>query len=183
MSEHPSLEREAILPYELAVRIKLVTFDVDGVLTDGTLVMGDDGRDYKAFNVRDGHGIKMLQQTGVTVGIISGRTSTIVERRAAELGIRHVRQGCDPKLPALEDLLRSLGITLSEVAFVGDDVVDLPLMLRVGLAVAVRDAHPLAREHAHWVTSNTGGHGAVREVCDMIMQAQGTYASAIQRYL
>ncbi|MFQ5934818.1 MAG: KdsC family phosphatase [Acidiferrobacterales bacterium] len=167
----------------LAARIKLVMFDVDGVLTDGQLFLGEEGQEYKAFNSRDGHGIKMLQQTGVEVSIISGRTSGSVERRVAELGIKHVFQGCQEKLPALESLLRQLGIESSQAAFVGDDVVDLPIMLRVGLAVAVSDAHQLVRHYAHWVTPHAGGKGAVRDTCDMIMHAQGTYAGEIQRYL
>lgn len=167
----------------LARRVRLVVFDVDGVLTDGRLILGDDGQEYKAFNSRDGHGIKMLQRSGVAVGIITGRTSKVVEHRVADLGIRHVRQGCLEKLPVCHALLRDLGLGPGEAAFVGDDVVDLPIMLQVGLGIAVQNAHWLVREHAHWVTSAAGGAGAAREVCELLMHAQGTYTEAMQAYL
>jgi 3-deoxy-D-manno-octulosonate 8-phosphate phosphatase (KDO 8-P phosphatase) len=168
---------------DLAAGIKLVLFDVDGVLTDGTLLLTASGQEYKGFNSRDGQGIKMLLESGVEVGVVSGRKSKVVERRAAELGIHHVFQGCNDKLPVLYRLTQDLELEPMQVAFVGDDVADLPVMLSVGLAVAVSDAHPIVRQYAHWVTPNAGGKGAVRDVCDMVMQAQGTYAPGIQRYL
>lgn len=168
---------------ELAANIRLVVFDVDGVLTDGRLLLGADGYEYKAFNSRDGHGIKMLQRSGVEVSVISGRKSESVTQRMAELGITHEFQGCGDKLQVLEQLLQTLGLAASQVAFVGDDVLDLPIMLRVGLAVAVNDAHETVRDYAHWVTPHGGGKGAARDVCDMIMHAQGTYAAELQRYL
>lgn len=168
---------------ELARRIRLVLFDVDGVLTDGRLILGDDGQEYKAFNSRDGHGLKLLQRSGVAVGIITGRTSKVVEHRVADLGIRHVRQGCLEKLPVCHELLRELRLTPGEAAFVGDDVVDLPIMLQVGLGVAVQNGHWLVKEHAHWVTPSAGGAGAAREVCEMVMHAQGSYTEAMQAYL
>lgn len=167
----------------LARRIRLVLFDVDGVLTDGRLVLGDDGQEYKAFNSRDGHGIKMLQRSGVAVGIITGRTSKVVEHRVADLGIRYVRQGCLEKLPVCHELLRDLGLKPGEAAFVGDDVVDLPIMLQVGLGISVQNGHWLVKEQAHWVTPSAGGAGAAREVCEMLMHAQGTYTEALQAYL
>ncbi len=169
--------------HKIAMNIRLVLLDVDGVLTDGRLLIGEDGTESKAFNTRDGHGIKMLQQTGIEVGIITGRTSGSVKRRAADLRVKHLYQGREDKLSVLKELLAKLALQPTQAAFVGDDVIDLPAMLQVGLAVAVNDAHELVKEHAHWVTPSAGGHGAVREVCEMIMRAQGTYATTIQSYL
>ena len=169
--------------HEIAMNIRLVLLDVDGVLTDGRLLIGEDGTESKAFNIRDGHGIKMLQQTGIEVGIITGRTSGSVKHRAADLRVKHLYQGREDKLSVLKELLAKLALQPTQAAFVGDDVIDLPAMLQVGLAVAVNDAHELVKEHAHWVTPSAGGYGAVREVCEMIMRAQGTYATTIQSYL
>lgn len=168
---------------ETARNIRLVLFDIDGVLTDGRLVFDDDGREYKAFHSRDGHGIKLLQRTGVAVGVISGRASKAVEHRVRELGIAHVYQNCSEKLAPCRALLAELGLAFSQAAFVGDDVVDLPVMLQVGLALAVQDAHWLVKHHAHWVTPSGGGRGAVREVCELIMHAHGTYTAALQDHL
>ena len=168
---------------ERAAGVKLVLFDVDGVLTDGSLFLDNAGEEYKAFNSRDGHGIKMLQRNGVEVGVITGRTSRIVAHRTAELGVRHVCQGCADKLAAFESLLFRLGLESAHVAFAGDDVVDLPVMLRAGFAIAVQDAHALVKKHAHWVTPSAGGRGAARELCELIMAAQGSYAAEMQRYL
>jgi len=162
---------------ERARQIRLVIFDVDGVLTDGSLFFGDDGQEYKAFHSRDGHGMKMLQQTGVTLAIITGRTSEVVRTRMEQLGITHVYQGQDDKLRAYEELKTILHLSDKRIAYVGDDVVDLPIMHRVGLAVAVADAHPLARNYSHWQTYSPGGRGAVREVCDLILEAQDTLRS------
>jgi 3-deoxy-D-manno-octulosonate 8-phosphate phosphatase (KDO 8-P phosphatase) len=166
-----------------AAEVKLVLFDVDGVLTDGRLYIDNRGEEYKSFNSRDGHGMKMLQRNGVQIGIITGRNSRIVEHRTTELGIKHVHQGALDKLPVYEELVKRLNLNHGQVAFVGDDVVDLPIMLRVGFAVAVADAHQLVKRHAHWVTPNTGGCGAARQVCELIMRAQGSYGSEMQRYL
>ena len=166
-----------------AQEIKLVVFDVDGVLTDGSLYLGDDGQEYKAFNSRDGHGMKMLQQSGVIIGIITGRTSEVVRIRMESLGVEHVYQGKLEKLPAFEELRDKLGLRDEQVAYVGDDVVDLPIMRRVGLAIAVNDAHPLVKQHSHWQTPNAGGRGAGRDVCEMIMEAQGTLNPALEHYL
>ncbi len=168
---------------EKATSIKLAVFDVDGVLTDGSLFLGDDGQEYKAFHSRDGHGMKMLQASGVDIAIITGRTSRVVQHRMDNLGVRHIYQGQLDKLPAFEALLRKLGISASLAAYVGDDVVDLPVMRRAGLAVAVQDAHPLVKEHAHWCTPNGGGRGAARDLCEMIMRAQGTLDEQLTRYL
>ena len=168
---------------EKAARIRLVIFDVDGVLTDGSLFLGDDGQEYKAFNSRDGHGIKMLQKHGVIVGIITGRTSKVVEYRMENLGITHVYQGKLHKLPAFEEIIVEVGVSPEEVAYVGDDVVDLPVMRRVGLAIAVHDAHPLVLKHSHWQTPSPGGRGAARDVCEMLMEAQGVLQAELDSYL
>lgn len=166
-----------------AANIRLIIFDVDGVLTDGRLILGDDGQEYKAFNSKDGHGMKMLQETGVTIAIITGRTSKVVEMRMANLGIEHVYQGKKEKRPAYEELIAQLGLQHEQVAYVGDDVVDLPIMVRVGLAVAVQDAHGFVKQHAHWSTPSAGGCGAARDVCELIMQAQGTLQESLNHYL
>jgi 3-deoxy-D-manno-octulosonate 8-phosphate phosphatase (KDO 8-P phosphatase) len=168
---------------ERSARIRCVIFDVDGVLTDGSLFLGDDGQEYKAFNSRDGHGMKMLQQTGVAVAIITGRTSRVVEHRVADLGIRHVYQGRLEKRAAFQELMDRVQLTPEQTAYVGDDVVDLPVMLKAGLAVAVADAHPLVKQHAHWVTPSGGGRGAAREICELIMYAQDNYDGQMDRFL
>jgi 3-deoxy-D-manno-octulosonate 8-phosphate phosphatase (KDO 8-P phosphatase) len=168
---------------EKASRIRLVVFDVDGVLTDGNLYIGDDGQEYKAFHSRDGHGIKMLMGHGVEVAIITGRTSRVVEHRMKNLGISHVYQGKLEKLPAFQELTQKLGVSEEQTAYVGDDVVDLPVMRRVGLAIAVQDAHPLVRQHSHWQTPNSGGRGAARDVCELIMEARGVLDDEMSRYL
>ncbi|MCU7878827.1 MAG: 3-deoxy-manno-octulosonate-8-phosphatase KdsC [Candidatus Thiodiazotropha sp. (ex Lucinoma borealis)] len=163
--------------------VKLVIFDVDGVLTDGSLYLGDDGQEYKAFNSRDGHGMKMLQKSGVVIGIITGRTSEVVRIRMEGLGIEHVYQGKHDKLPAYQELRDKLGLTDGQVAYVGDDVVDLPIMRRVGLAIAVNDAHPFVLQHAHWQTPHAGGRGAGRDVCEMVLEAQGNLQAELDGYL
>lgn len=168
---------------EKAANIRLLIFDVDGVLTDGSLFIGDDGQEYKAFHSQDGHGMKMLQASGVDIAIITGRQSKVVSHRMDSLGIDHVYQGQLEKLPAYEQLLGKLNLQASQVAYVGDDVVDLPVMTRVGFAVAVQDAHNLVKQHSHWITPSRGGRGAAREVCELIMQAQGTLDSQLQHYL
>jgi len=157
-----------------ARQIRLAIFDVDGVLTDGSLYFGDDGQEYKAFSSRDGHGMKMLQRSGVALAVITARTSQAVRIRMQGLGVEHVYQGRNDKLRAYEELKASLGLSDEQIAYVGDDVLDLPVMRRVGLAVAVADAHDLARRHSHCQTQSPGGRGAAREVCELIMEAQGT---------
>lgn len=168
---------------EKAAKIRLVIFDVDGVLTDGSLFLGDDGQEYKAFHSKDGHGMVMLQQAGVQIAIITGRSSEVVRIRMASLGIEHVYQGHRDKLPAYEQLKRAAGLSDDVIAYVGDDVVDLPVMRRVGLAIAVQDAHYLAKQHAHWITPSGGGRGAAREVCELLMDAQGSLQPALEHYL
>lgn len=167
---------------EKAKKIKLVVFDVDGVLTDGRIIIGDDGQEYKAFNSRDGHGMKLLQYTGVEIAVITGRTSKTVEHRMNGLGINHVYQGKRIKLPVFEELIDKLGLTPDECAYVGDDWVDLSIMSRVGLAVAVQDADNVVKKHAHWITPSRGGQGAAREVCELIMEGQGNLQDQIERH-
>ena len=168
---------------EKAANIRLLIFDVDGVLTDGSLFISDDGQESKAFNSRDGHGIKMLQKHGVIVAIITGRTSKVVEHRMENLGVAHVYQGKLHKLPAFEELLEKLDIGADETAYVGDDVVDLPVMRKVGLAIAVQGAYPLVLTHSHWQTPSCGGRGAARDVCEMLMEARGVLQTELDSYL
>ena len=165
-----------------AKAIKLVIFDVDGVLTDGSLFLGDGGEEYKAFNSRDGHGMKMLQSTGIKIGIITGRTSDVVEHRMRSLGIEHLYQGKLDKLPAFEELCQLVGVSPEQVAYVGDDVVDLPILVRVGLAIGVQDAHPMVKQHSHWLSPSNGGRGAARDVCELILRAQGHLESMLKQY-
>lgn len=166
-----------------ATQIELVILDVDGVLTDGRLYLGNDGNEYKAFHIRDGHGIKMLLAAGVEIAIISGRHAASVERRMADLGIRYAYLGVEDKLSAFNSLLVRLGLLAEQVAYVGDDLIDLPVMTRVGLAIAVRDADPFVKQHAHWQTPSPGGCGAVREVCELLLEARGQLAVLRDRYL
>jgi 3-deoxy-D-manno-octulosonate 8-phosphate phosphatase (KDO 8-P phosphatase) len=165
-----------------AKRVRLMLFDVDGVLTDGRLWYGASGEALKAFSVLDGHGIKMLVQSGVAVAILSGRTSPAVEQRAAELGITHVLQGIDDKLAGFGSLSGRLGVTLEQTGFMGDEVSDLPLLRRCALACAPRGAHALVLRQAHYVPRAPAGGGAAREVCELLMRAQGTLRTALGRY-
>jgi 3-deoxy-D-manno-octulosonate 8-phosphate phosphatase (KDO 8-P phosphatase) len=166
-----------------AARVKLLLMDCDGVLTDGRITLLENGDEEKSFHTRDGHGIVLFHRAGLSSGIISGRTSSLVERRARELGMRYVRQGTWDKVKDFEELLAEAGVTEHEVAFVGDDVTDIPLMQRSALAVAVADAVPETRAAAHYVTSLPGGHGAVREVTELILKAQGRWSELMKRYI
>lgn len=166
-----------------AAKLRLMIFDVDGVLTDGSLHFGPDGELIKVFNVLDGHGIKLLQQSGVATAIISARQSAIVERRANDLGIRHVHQGVHDKRASFEQLLTQTAIGAEACGFIGDDVIDLPILSRVGFAASVPAGHAEVRSRVHYVTQASGGRGAVREVCDFILRAQGNYEAALAPYL
>ncbi len=168
---------------EKAAHIKLLIFDVDGVLTDGSLFIDDQGQEYKAFHSQDGHGIKMLQKHGVRCAIITGRTSRLVEHRMRNLGIDLIYQGQHNKLEGFADLLGRVDLEPRQVAYVGDDVVDLPVMRKVGLAIAVQDAHPWVIKHAHWQTPRAGGRGAARDVCEMLLEAQGNLQRELESYL
>jgi len=159
---------------ERARHIRLLVLDVDGVLTDGRIYMSAAGEELKVFHVRDGSGLVALQRSGVTVAIISGRDSAAVTRRAAELGIAHVRQGVGDKAAELSALMGTLRVTRAETACVGDDTPDLPMLESAGLAIAVADAHDALRPVVHWVTSATGGRGAVREICDLLISARAS---------
>jgi 3-deoxy-D-manno-octulosonate 8-phosphate phosphatase (KDO 8-P phosphatase) len=161
-----------------AASIRLVIFDVDGVLTDGRLLFGSDGSEFKTFHVRDGHGIKMLQSNDIDVAIISGRSTPAVERRMAELAVKHVYLGAQDKTAALEDLLARTNVSAEQAAYVGDDVVDIPVMRRVGLAIAVQDADPYVKRHAHWLTPSNGGRGAARDVSEFLLEARGRLDAA-----
>ncbi|MCX7627191.1 MAG: HAD-IIIA family hydrolase [Methylophilaceae bacterium] len=166
-----------------AARIRLVIFDVDGVMTDGRLILGDDGLEYKAFNSQDGLGMKLLKASGVELAIITGRTSHVVTKRAENTGIRYFFQGVEDKLEAFHQLLSQTGFSPEQCAFMGDDVVDLPPMRRCGLAVTVPTAPPLVKQYAHLVTTRAAGHGAVRELCEFLMRAQGTFDAQMAQFL
>ncbi len=163
--------------------IRLLALDVDGVLTDGRLYFSEDGNELKTFDTQDGHGIKMLQQAGISCAIITGRNTQLVERRARNLGIAHLLQGREDKLVALRELTAQLDIPLQAVAYVGDDWPDLPAILAAGLGVAVANAHEELRQRADYTTRLAGGRGAVREVCDLLLRAQDRYAAALAPYL
>ncbi|HVV68783.1 MAG TPA: 3-deoxy-manno-octulosonate-8-phosphatase KdsC [Gammaproteobacteria bacterium] len=169
--------------YEKAAKIRLLLLDVDGVLTDRKIYYTDNGHECKAFNLHDGLGIKLLIRTGIEVGIITTRESPIVQRRMQELGVKHVYQGFNDKNIALEQITHSLNLTTHQIAYVGDDLPDLPIIRKVALGIAVADALEYVRNHADWITKAAGGQGAVREVCELIMHAQGTLNSVYEHYL
>jgi 3-deoxy-D-manno-octulosonate 8-phosphate phosphatase (KDO 8-P phosphatase) len=172
--------REAL---ERARRVRLMVFDVDGVLTDGTLWYDASGEVLKAFHVGDGSGIRMLIESGVQVALLSGRRSAAVATRAAELGIRDVLQGIDEKRPAFEELLARLGLPAEQAGYMGDDVIDLPVLARCGFACAPSEAARWVQSRVHYVTAAQAGRGAVREVCELIMQAQETLEPALRAFL
>ena len=167
---------------EKAKNIRLFLVDVDGVLTDGGIVYDVDGREIKRFHVRDGHGIKMLQRAGVEVGIITGRKSEVVAVRAKELGISIVFQGATDKVVAWKEIISGKGLSPLETAYVGDDIVDVPLMKRVGFAASVADAEGYVREAADFVSARSGGQGAVREIIEFVMRSSGAWEKVASRY-
>ena len=166
-----------------ARRVRLVIFDVDGVLTDGKLWYGPGGEELKAFHAFDGHGVQLLRMARLDTAIISGRQSQAVEERARQLGIKHVVQGADDKLEHFERMLRGLRLKRAAVAYMGDDVVDLPILTRCGFACAPHEAPEDVRRRAHYIASADAGHGAAREVCEFILEAQGKLGRVLQRYL
>jgi len=166
-----------------AEKIKLLILDVDGVFTDGSIILDNKGNEFKAFHVRDGHGIKMLIRAGVRVAIITGRNSKVVDRRAKELGIAEVYQKSFNKITDYNHIKKKFSLNDSEIAYVGDDIVDLPLIKRVGLSFAVADAPEEVRLHVSAVTKNRGGRAAVREVTDIIIKAKGLWNKIIDGYL
>jgi len=174
-----------VVPDDIRARILPVTHfitDVDGVLTDGRIIMDDEGREIKHFDVRDGHGLKLLMRGGIRVIFLTGRTSRVVLRRAADLGVSEVYQGARDKVSVLEEIMGRHGIGSARMACMGDDIVDVPLFRRVGFSAAVADASEYARRTAHWVTGRSGGRGAVREVCELILQVQGKWQEIVSRY-
>ncbi len=162
--------------------IKCLILDVDGVLTDGGIVFDDEGRQIKRFDVRDGHGLKMLMRYGIDVVLLTGRTSQAVLHRALDLGIEDVHQGAKNKLDVYQEILRKKNILASATAFVGDDVVDVPVLRRVGFSVTVADAAEDVKKLVDYITEKNGGRGAVREVCELILQVQGHWAELAARY-
>jgi 3-deoxy-D-manno-octulosonate 8-phosphate phosphatase (KDO 8-P phosphatase) len=176
MEDFSSIERRAS-------RIKLLLMDCDGVLTDGRLWLTEDGGEQKTFNTHDGLGLALLHRAGLRSGIISGRSSTAVERRARELGVQFVRQGDPNKLEAFHEILKQAGVDENELAFIGDDLPDIPLMRLSELAVAVADATEATHLAAHYVTQAKGGRGAVREVVELILKAQGRWNDLLDDYL
>jgi 3-deoxy-D-manno-octulosonate 8-phosphate phosphatase (KDO 8-P phosphatase) len=168
---------------EKAKNIRLVIFDVDGVLTDGSLYLTDSGEEIKAFNSHDGHGIKMLRASGVSIALITGRQSRCVDLKAKDWGVSIVYQGAKSKLPVFEAMLKDQGMDASACAYMGDDLIDLPVMLRCGLAITVPAAPAFVKRHAHYVTRLDGGRGAVREICELIMHAQETLDAQLAAYL
>ena len=168
---------------ERARAVRLAIFDVDGVMTDGTLYYSERGEELKAFNIQDGHGIKMLKQYGVEVALITDRSSRAVELRAADLGIAHLYQGVEDKRGAYAALLLQLGLATEQSGYMGDDLLDLPLISRCGFAATVVAAPEAVRSRAHYVARAGGGHGAVREVCEFILHAQGALERAISAHL
>lgn len=182
----PATTANGALPAPVIARaagVRLMIFDVDGILTDGGLYFGAEGELQKRFNVLDGHGIRLLQQTGIVTAIISARSSSIVARRAADLNIAHVIQGAHDKRSAFDQLCAVTGMAPAACGFAGDDWLDLPVLTRVGFAASVPNAHAEVRARVHYVTRAGGGRGAAREICDLILRAQGNYEAALAPYL
>ena len=169
--------------YQRAQAIRLLILDVDGVLTDGRLYFDAKGETLKVFHVRDGHGLKLAQRAGIEVAFVSGRRSDAAYHRARELGINRFHEGVRDKVAVMEEIMAAMRIEAAQVAVVGDDLVDLPIMARAGLSVAVADAVPEVIAAAHWVTHNPGGRGAVREVCDLLLKAQGKWAEVVRPWI
>ncbi len=166
-----------------AESVRLMIFDVDGVLTDGRLYYTDSGAEMKAFSTLDGHGIRMLMSSGIEIAIITGRRSEVVSHRARDLGISHVLQGVAEKRPAFLGLTASLGLAPESCGYMGDDLVDLPVLTRCGFAATTREAPEIVKRHAHFISTQPAGAGAVREVCEMILKAQGKLDAALAPYL
>jgi 3-deoxy-D-manno-octulosonate 8-phosphate phosphatase (KDO 8-P phosphatase) len=168
---------------KIASNIKLLILDVDGVLTDGSIILDNRGNEYKSFHVRDGHGIKMLLRAGILVALITGRQSEVVQRRARELGIKDVYQKCFNKMAAYHALAEKYSLSDKEVAYMGDDIVDVPVMKKVGMPVTVADADKRMRRYSLFITKNRGGRGAVREVTDLILNSKGLWKRIFDEYL
>lgn len=166
-----------------ASKIKLLLLDVDGVLTDNRLYYGDNQVEYKTFYTRDGHAMVLIQKTGIEIGIITGRKSELVAKRMADLKVKHLYQGVPDKLPTFEKLMSELKISLEEVAYMGDDILDLPILTRVGLASCPQDSDPEVLSRVDFISQFNGGAGAVRELCELIMKSQGSWQQHLDFYL
>ena len=166
-----------------AALIRLAVFDVDGVMTNGDLIFDENGNEYKVFNVQDGMGLVMLREAGLKAAVISARTSSIVTNRMTELGVEYILQGKRNKQEALSGLVTDLGLERKHTAFAGDDIIDLPAMSGAGMSIAVADAHPRVIEQADWVTAKSGGQGAVREICELLLESQGKLEKIYQKLL
>jgi len=162
-----------------AKKIRLALFDVDGVLTDGNIHIDANGKEVKTFNTQDGHGIRLLQHYGIKVGVITGRSSEALMHRMRDLDVEYVYQGSIDKHKVYQSLLKQLGLSTEQTSFVGDDIVDLQVMSQCGLSIAVANAHDFVKQHAHWQTTKSGGAGAVREVCELLLDAQGLLEEAL----
>jgi 3-deoxy-D-manno-octulosonate 8-phosphate phosphatase (KDO 8-P phosphatase) len=166
-----------------AKKIKLLLLDVDGVLTDNRLIYGDDGQEYKAFYTRDGHAMVLIQKSGIEIGIITGRSSELVKKRMQDLKVKHLYQGVPDKLPTFETLMKTLNINPENVAYMGDDILDLPILSRVGLSACPKDSDPEVISRVDFVSQFDGGRGAVREFCEFIMKTQGHWQTHMDFYL
>ena len=163
-------------------KIRLLMLDVDGVLTDGRIIIDDSGQESKNFDVKDGHGLKLIMRYGIDVVLLTGRTSKVVIHRANDLGIREVYQGIKNKIEFFHKFISEKGVKLEEVAYVGDDVVDIPILKRVGFSIAVKDAVDEVKKKVDYITEKPGGRGAVREICDLILRGQGKWEEVARRY-
>jgi 3-deoxy-D-manno-octulosonate 8-phosphate phosphatase (KDO 8-P phosphatase) len=162
--------------------IQLLLLDVDGVLTDGSIIYSGEDSETKVFNVKDGFGLKLVMAAGIKVGLVTGRTSRALHRRCRDLGIRYIYDGVQQKAPLLDKIITETGVAAANTAFIGDDLPDLPLMRRIGLSIAVADAHEVVRDYSDWITSAPGGRGAVREVCDALLKARGDWEKMMEHY-
>ena len=169
-------------PLKKLKHIQLLLLDVDGVLTDGSIIYNDDGSETKIFNARDGFGLKLVMSAGIKVGIVTGRSSQALRHRCDNLGIDLLFDGVGDKAQMLEEIVAQTGIDTEQTAFVGDDLPDLPIMKHAGLSIAVADAHEIVRQKADWTTLAPGGHGAVREVCEALLMAKGVWDEIVKRY-
>jgi len=163
-------------------KIKMLMLDVDGVMTDGRIIMDDEGRQLKNFNVRDGHGLKIIQRYGIEVVILTGRKSEVVNHRAKDLDIKEIYQGALNKKEVFQKILQKHNLTADFVAYMGDDIIDIPVLKHVGFSAAVADAVDVVKKSVDYVTKNKGGHGAVREICEMILQIQGKWPEVAEKY-
>ena len=162
--------------------IQLLLLDVDGVLTDGSIIYSDEDSETKVFNVKDGFGLKLVMAAGIKVGLVTGRTSKALHRRCRDLGIRYIYDGVQQKAQLLDKIVTEIGVGADNTAFIGDDLPDLPLMRCIGLPIAVADAHEMVREYSDWITSAPGGQGAVREVCDALLKARGGWEKLMEQF-